>query len=429
MGMATDHVDHDVKIRDHHHAGCSGQDCQDDCRLIETERTRYFHGKFMTPRDFRQEQAYLLGRQRLHNRALHGWGVVCGLGVTRHPGKGCEGRVIVQSGLAIDCCGRELILEENLTFDLGLPVPADSDPESPAPDRKQSSRRGSASDDEVETPVERRWLCLRYQEELIEWLPALYAGGEGCDPNHREANRVREIAVLELCPDLPPGCWPDDLESPDAPCRDECAEDGSASCLRPDCVCGNVVPIALITFDPADPLDFHIDTRNRRQLPKSAEHLTHIVGINWPHGGQVDLAELRSWGGRLEVRFDRKIEGPEGNKRGVSHFTLMVQYGGIQRDVEFLPADHDHPPQLEDDCLAVFTIDPGYLGVEDNIAGNDVFVTLKCDFIIDCLGQAVDGNHLRGELPSGDGAPGGTFESWFRVVAEGGNARRGGTAS
>jgi hypothetical protein len=237
------------------------------------------------------------------------------------------------------------------------------------------------------------------------------------------------VAILEVCRDLPPGCWPDDAGSATTTCRDDCGEQAAAACLRPDCTCDELVPIALITFDPARPIPVRIETRGRRQLPMAAEHLTHVVDINWPHGGEVDLADLRSGGGRLELGFDRKIAPAEGNARGVNHYTLMVQYGGIQRDVEFLPADRDHPPRLEEDCRAVFTIDPGYLGEDDNIAGNDVFVSLKCDFIVDCLGEAVDGDHLRGELPSGDGIPGGTFESWFRVVAEDGKTRRGGRAS
>jgi hypothetical protein len=51
-----------------------------------------------------------------------------------------------------------------------------------------------------------------------------------------------------------------------------------------------------------------------------------------------------------------------------------------------------------------------------NLANNIVYVSLKCDFILDCHGNPVDGNHLRGRLPSGNGTPGGVFESWFRVV-------------
>jgi hypothetical protein len=44
-------------------------------------------------------------------------------------------------------------------------------------------------------------------------------------------------------------------------------------------------------------------------------------------------------------------------------------------------------------------------------------VQLKCDFILDCRETPVDGDHLRGRLPTGNGVPGGTFESWFHVMS------------
>ena len=47
-----------------------------------------------------------------------------------------------------------------------------------------------------------------------------------------------------------------------------------------------------------------------------------------------------------------------------------------------------------------------------------IYVTLQCDFILDRDGVPVDGNHLRGRLPTGNGAPGGAFQSWFRVVPD-----------
>ena len=53
-----------------------------------------------------------------------------------------------------------------------------------------------------------------------------------------------------------------------------------------------------------------------------------------------------------------------------------------------------------------------------NIAGNVVYVALKCDFILDRHGNPVSGAHLRGRLPNDGAAPGGIFESWFRVTAK-----------
>lgn len=42
-------------------------------------------------------------------------------------------------------------------------------------------------------------------------------------------------------------------------------------------------------------------------------------------------------------------------------------------------------------------------------------VTFKASFLIDKHGRPVDGDHLIGRLPSGDGVSGGDFESWFRL--------------
>jgi len=56
-----------------------------ECDIPQLARNNYFTGKFMTGRDFTDEQRYLLGKVRRHNRYLHGSGVVCGLTVSfRH---------------------------------------------------------------------------------------------------------------------------------------------------------------------------------------------------------------------------------------------------------------------------------------------------------------------------------------------------------
>jgi hypothetical protein len=50
-----------------------------------------------------------------------------------------------------------------------------------------------------------------------------------------------------------------------------------------------------------------------------------------------------------------------------------------------------------------------------SLAGRELFVELNGDFILDFRGLAVDGDFLRGQLPSGNGVEGGTFRSWFRL--------------
>jgi hypothetical protein len=73
--------------------------------LPSLKRPRYFGGKLLTPADLELEQQYVREKSKLHNRALHGFGIVSGLTVTLK-----EGTIIVGPGLALDCEGNELIV-------------------------------------------------------------------------------------------------------------------------------------------------------------------------------------------------------------------------------------------------------------------------------------------------------------------------------
>ena len=74
-------------------------------QLRQFERSRFFTGQVLTADDLQREQDYHRDKARLHNRFLHGWGVVAGLRVSID-----QGVVVVAPGLALDCAGNELIL-------------------------------------------------------------------------------------------------------------------------------------------------------------------------------------------------------------------------------------------------------------------------------------------------------------------------------
>jgi hypothetical protein len=78
---------------------CTGLQCLD--------RTRFFAGQLLSDADLTNEQSYWLSKNRLHNRYLNGWGVVCGMQVTCGE---CAGWVTVQPGYAIDPCGNDIIV-------------------------------------------------------------------------------------------------------------------------------------------------------------------------------------------------------------------------------------------------------------------------------------------------------------------------------
>ena len=70
------------------------------------QRVRYFTGQVLGEDDFNTEQNYFIEKHRLHNRHLHGWGVVNGLEVSVDK----SNVVHVAPGIAIDCAGNELLL-------------------------------------------------------------------------------------------------------------------------------------------------------------------------------------------------------------------------------------------------------------------------------------------------------------------------------
>jgi hypothetical protein len=186
------------------------------------------------------------------------------------------------------------------------------------------------------------------------------------------------------------------------------------------------VPLAVLTENLAHHGNApHIDQSGRRPIEEgNRAQLTHLCWINWPHGGIVSPGWLEARG-RLEARFDRELEAvvqPVGScgPRGVNPCTFIVEYGEIYEDMDFVP--YARPPYLAPDRrTAVFELEdprPSPGGQYRYLIGHTVYVTIKCEFLLDCNGQAVDGNHIGGRRPTGNGTPGGTFESWFTVVSD-----------
>jgi hypothetical protein len=77
-------------------------------RRLSFKRPNYFNYQLLVDEDFKAEQQYHVALRRLHNRALHTWGVVDGLEIERANPK----QVRIQPGLAIDNEGREIVLRE-----------------------------------------------------------------------------------------------------------------------------------------------------------------------------------------------------------------------------------------------------------------------------------------------------------------------------
>ena len=79
---------------------CGGLECL--CR------PRFFPGQLLTDEALNRLDQYVVAKNKLHNRYLHGWGVVCGLEVTCDP---CSPSLVrVRSGYALAPCGEDIVL-------------------------------------------------------------------------------------------------------------------------------------------------------------------------------------------------------------------------------------------------------------------------------------------------------------------------------
>jgi hypothetical protein len=85
------------------------------CELHPFERNRYFYGKLLTVQDFETEQRYLIGKDHLINSHVHGAGIVCGLELTDPEVDNGTLFVNVTAGVALACCGNEIVVSKPST--------------------------------------------------------------------------------------------------------------------------------------------------------------------------------------------------------------------------------------------------------------------------------------------------------------------------
>lgn len=135
--------------------------------LLPFSRNRYYKGKMLTSADFEAEQLYLNNKRRFVNQMLGGSGIVCGLSVISLD----DLSVMIESGVAIDDAGREIVVENSIVKKLS------------AIDGFENLRTNQAS------------LCLRYQEK--EGQP-VYAVNHKEGQKEYEYNRMEETYELFL---------------------------------------------------------------------------------------------------------------------------------------------------------------------------------------------------------------------------------------
>jgi hypothetical protein len=103
--------------------GCSGSGSSECCELECLVQPRFFCGQLLADQDLTAMVDWVKAKSALQ-RFRDGWGVVCGLDV--HCGTG--GTVTVTPGYALDCCGRDVVLCKETSFNAADCWQRDPDP-------------------------------------------------------------------------------------------------------------------------------------------------------------------------------------------------------------------------------------------------------------------------------------------------------------
>ncbi len=377
------------------------------CRVSPFVRNNYFYGKLMTVRDYFAEQAYFNEKRWLINRMVNGTGVVCGLDVVEKSGD----TVCVTPGLAIDDCGREIALCEEQVVSLDW----------------EPSEEGKEESDAA-----KRIICIEYYECNTEpvALPPIV-----CDEKEKTAhNRIMESSKIKVVPY-------EILETEnEALCP---LDEKSASLHRYLCdklrdercdTCGecHCVVLAVVTKDAQGNIE--IDNCSMRQQVYSNrvlydlihcfhKDLFHVVETGWPHRETIvwnDFVKLITKG--VWIEFDRSID-----PKTVDRFTFLVDAVITDESTSYDYTMHIPAEKIvSEENDTKFRFIPSILWIKDNVEassilknhGGTIRITLKSDFILDKNGIALDGNHIGGRLPSGNGTEGGDFVGWFVVNAK-----------
>jgi hypothetical protein len=169
----------------------------DGAAVKSFSRPRYFYGQLLDVRHFESEQEYFKRKVWMLNRMVAGYGVVCGLDVQLGDK---DNTIVVLPGLALDKCGREIVVPCR-----SKPIAIEPLPPRPY-DQKPEKKEGGTYQNGGESyePREDEWvhLVLCYHECKADPEPVL-AGG--CDTSERcSPGAIREGYELTLEPGRAP---------------------------------------------------------------------------------------------------------------------------------------------------------------------------------------------------------------------------------
>jgi hypothetical protein len=119
---------------------CGNSECHGECCILQCPtKPIFFCGQVLTDEDLKALVDWTSAKSALQ-RFREGWGVSCGLEVTCSHEPKEEPRVVVTSGYAIDCCGRDIVVCDPIYYDFECEKPFDpfslrrrSEPPQPGP--------------------------------------------------------------------------------------------------------------------------------------------------------------------------------------------------------------------------------------------------------------------------------------------------------
>jgi hypothetical protein len=167
------------------------------CGLECFERPNYFCGHLLTDADLLLDQKYIIEKNKLRNRALHGYGVVCGLRIWCDPD--CCGSIRIGEGYAIDNCGNDLVVCKEISFPFLEEARKCGYVDPPQP--RKEHRREQAREMECDVK-ECFYIAICYEEELAEYTTPYKSGCDG-GPSACEPTRIREKVYVKVLKELP----------------------------------------------------------------------------------------------------------------------------------------------------------------------------------------------------------------------------------
>ena len=431
------------------------------CDIPCFERNNYFYGKRMTARDFQDEQCYFNEKRWLINRTVHGWGVVCGLDVKpTEDNKGVEGT----PGLAIDCCGREILVCGDAE-DRYVPLIYDKIPKPHECDQPQSK-------EEQQSGIKHIAICLEYDEckrEVVN-LPSI-----ACDETEKhEFNRIRDSWKItpisipqEFLDESLPFCQRTNEEKKQSLDSYLCEKITKGCQHCPECPC---IILAAVTVDENGKVkDEDIDTCNYRKLvynnqllfdqiscyhgdlPRviniewsdtSAASKTGVqiseqieqtaeepVGSTWIHKQDIPWDDFVKKNG-LKVTFNKIMDRGSINKHTFLIAIIIIEHSTRYRLIKYVPSqeiefiDNDEEGttsatfKFEESWIEDELVDKDRSAITQSREGADFEIILRGSSIFSRKGEengkALDGS-FSGVFPSGNGTQGTDFVSWFHV--------------